>query len=99
MVFSISGIDEQLARHYAHLFIRDPLCLFQENIYLDDEQHTDHFEVCRCNLATDSNHFTQMCPEIYATIKMHAHFNKCLIHTLIQHILWPEMETIEVLEV
>ena len=40
-----SGIDEQLARHYAHLFIRDPLTLFHEHIYEDDEQHTDHFEV------------------------------------------------------
>lgn len=39
-----AGIDEQLARHYAHLFIRDPLCLFQEHVYQDDEQHTDHFE-------------------------------------------------------
>ena len=57
MVFSISGIDEQLARHYAHLFIRDPLVLFQEHVYQDDEQHTDHFEVCRGNLATDSDHF------------------------------------------
>ncbi|CAH3196957.1 unnamed protein product [Porites evermanni] len=40
-----AGIDEQLARHYAHLFIRDPLTLFHEHIYEDDEQHTDHFEV------------------------------------------------------
>ena len=43
--FSISGIDDQLARHYAHLFIRDPLTLFQEHIHQDDEQNTDHFEV------------------------------------------------------
>ena len=43
----ISGIDEQLARHYAHLFIRDPLTLFHEHIHEDDEQHTDHFEVQR----------------------------------------------------
>lgn len=39
-----AGIDEQLARHYAHLFIRDPLTLFHEHIHQDDEQHTDHFE-------------------------------------------------------
>lgn len=43
--FPISGIDDQLARHYAHLFIRDPLTLFQEHIHQDDEQNTDHFEV------------------------------------------------------
>lgn len=42
---TILGIDEQLARHYAHLFIRDPLTLFHEHIYEDDEQNTDHFEV------------------------------------------------------
>lgn len=39
-----AGIDDQLARHYAHLFIRDPLTLFHEHIYQDDEQNTDHFE-------------------------------------------------------
>lgn len=43
--FPMPGIDEQLARHYAHLFIRDPLTLFHEHIYEDDEQNTDHFEV------------------------------------------------------
>lgn len=42
---TILGIDEQLARHYAHLFIRDPLTLFHEHIHEDDEQNTDHFEV------------------------------------------------------
>ena len=41
----ILGIDQQLARHYAHLFIRDPLFLFREHIYEDDEQTTNHFEV------------------------------------------------------
>lgn len=39
-------MDEQLARHFAHLFIRDPLTsLFRENIYEDDEQNSSHFEV------------------------------------------------------
>ena len=45
LFFSTTGIDNQLARHYAHLFIRDPLSLFQEHIHEDDEQHTNHFEV------------------------------------------------------
>ncbi|KAJ7328569.1 Glutamate--cysteine ligase [Desmophyllum pertusum] len=41
-----AGVDEQLARHYAHLFIRDPVTsLFRENIYEDDEENTNHFEV------------------------------------------------------
>ena len=43
--FPILGVDQQLARHYAHLFIRDPLTLFREHIFEDDEQNTNHFEV------------------------------------------------------
>ena len=43
--FSLLGVDEQLARHYAHLFIRDPLTLFREHIYEDDEHNSNHFEV------------------------------------------------------
>ena len=46
VLIPILGIDEQLARHYAHLFIRDPLTLFHEHINEDDEQSTNHFEVC-----------------------------------------------------
>lgn len=41
----ISGIDKLLAQHIAHLFIRDPLSLFEEKIHLDDENESDHFEV------------------------------------------------------
>ncbi|OQV17461.1 Glutamate--cysteine ligase catalytic subunit [Hypsibius exemplaris] len=39
-----AGIDRQLARHVAHLFIRDPLSLFAEQVNQDDEHGTDHFE-------------------------------------------------------
>lgn len=39
------GIDKLLAQHIAHLFIRDPLSLFEEKIHLDDENESDHFEV------------------------------------------------------
>uniref|UniRef100_A0A672RSB9 Glutamate--cysteine ligase n=1 Tax=Sinocyclocheilus grahami TaxID=75366 RepID=A0A672RSB9_SINGR len=39
-----AGIDRLLAQHIAHLFIRDPLSLFQEKIHLDDENESDHFE-------------------------------------------------------
>jgi len=38
------GIDELLARHVSHLFIRDPLVIFDEHIYLDDNKSSDHFE-------------------------------------------------------
>ena len=33
-----------LARHYAHLFIRDPLVVFQELLQVDDTKSSDHFE-------------------------------------------------------
>ncbi|XP_073192366.1 glutamate--cysteine ligase catalytic subunit isoform X2 [Lepidochelys kempii] len=39
------GIDHLLAQHIAHLFIRDPLTLFEEKIHLDDANESDHFEV------------------------------------------------------
>ncbi|KAL7877316.1 hypothetical protein SRHO_G00039590 [Serrasalmus rhombeus] len=39
-----AGIDNLLAQHIAHLFIRDPLSLFEEKIHLDDENESDHFE-------------------------------------------------------
>jgi len=38
------GIDDLLAKHIAHLFIRDPLVIFSETIDQDDEKSTDHFE-------------------------------------------------------
>ncbi|KAH7108152.1 glutamate-cysteine ligase catalytic subunit [Auriculariales sp. MPI-PUGE-AT-0066] len=38
------GLDPLLAKHFAHLFIRDPLVIFSESIDLDDTKSTDHFE-------------------------------------------------------
>ncbi|XP_012874519.1 PREDICTED: glutamate--cysteine ligase catalytic subunit [Dipodomys ordii] len=38
------GIDHLLAQHVAHLFIRDPLTLFEEKIHMDDANESDHFE-------------------------------------------------------
>lgn len=38
------GVDEALARHIAHLFIRDPISLFSEKLNQNDEEDTDHFE-------------------------------------------------------
>eukprot|EP01035_Chromulina_nebulosa_P016859 gene16859-22346_t len=38
------GLDENLAHHVAHLFIRDPLVIYEGLIYIDDEIRTDHFE-------------------------------------------------------
>lgn len=38
------GIDELLADHIAHLFIRDPLVIFSETVDQDDEVSSDHFE-------------------------------------------------------
>lgn len=39
-----SNIDENLSKHIAHLFIRDPLVIFDDAIYIDDKIHMDHFE-------------------------------------------------------
>lgn len=39
------GIDELLARHIAHLFVRDPVTLFSEKVQQDIDNESDHFEV------------------------------------------------------
>jgi glutamate--cysteine ligase catalytic subunit len=39
-----AGVDEVLARHIAHLWVRDPLVVYNESIYVDDRSHTNHFE-------------------------------------------------------
>lgn len=46
------GVDELLATHFAHLFIRDPIVIFEETLVQDDETSSDHFEVCPCSLPT-----------------------------------------------
>ncbi|RXK35782.1 glutamate-cysteine ligase catalytic subunit [Tremella mesenterica] len=38
------GVDDHLASHIAHLFIRDPLVQFSETIDQDDTASMDHFE-------------------------------------------------------
>lgn len=38
------GVDAVLARHIAHLFIRDPLVIYKERVELDDARNSDHFE-------------------------------------------------------
>ncbi|KAL3102960.1 hypothetical protein niasHT_025868 [Heterodera trifolii] len=38
------SVDEHLARHIAHMFIRDPLQVFEERIVQDDQKSTEHFE-------------------------------------------------------
>lgn len=39
-----AGVDDQLAKHVAHLYIRDPLVIYSEAIDLDDTKTSDHFE-------------------------------------------------------
>lgn len=43
-----NDIDDQLAKHVSHLFIRDPLVIFKELLDQDDSVSSDHFEVCHC---------------------------------------------------
>ncbi|CAN8067831.1 unnamed protein product [Agarophyton chilense] len=38
------GVDHLLAQHIAHLFIRDPLVIYEEKLEQDNESSTDHFE-------------------------------------------------------
>ena len=39
-----AGVDKHLARHIAHLFVRDPLVIRPDRIHLNDTIETDHFE-------------------------------------------------------
>ncbi|CAK4637213.1 hypothetical protein LEN26_014276 [Aphanomyces euteiches] len=39
-----NGVDDILAKHIAHLFIRDPLVIFEQRLHLDNKTATDHFE-------------------------------------------------------
>ena len=38
------GIDPLLAKHISHLFVRDPLVIYDESIVQDDSKSSDHFE-------------------------------------------------------
>lgn len=38
------GMDDRLATHFAHLFIRDPIVVFEEDLQELDLNKTDHFE-------------------------------------------------------
>ncbi|EAU91452.2 glutamate-cysteine ligase catalytic subunit [Coprinopsis cinerea okayama7 len=38
------GIDDLLSKHIAHLFIRDPIVIFLENLDQDNSTNSDHFE-------------------------------------------------------
>ncbi|CAG8753040.1 19097_t:CDS:2, partial [Gigaspora rosea] len=39
-----NGIDEILARYVSYLFIRDPLIVYEDSLYQDDELSSNHFE-------------------------------------------------------
>ncbi|KAI7899812.1 glutamate-cysteine ligase-domain-containing protein [Cokeromyces recurvatus] len=39
-----NDVDEKLAKHISHLFIRDPLVIFKELLNVDDKLSSDHFE-------------------------------------------------------
>lgn len=38
------GVDQLLAQHIAHLFVRDPLAIYKEKVEQDNTTSTDHFE-------------------------------------------------------
>lgn len=39
-----SGIDEILAKHISHLWIRDPISQFKDRVVFDDSETSEHFE-------------------------------------------------------
>ena len=43
-------IDDQLLQHLGFLFIRDPLVVFPDKIYMDDSCYTNHFEVTKISV-------------------------------------------------
>ncbi|KAG8347050.1 putative gamma-glutamylcysteine synthetase [Trypanosoma vivax] len=43
-VLTEAGVDSRLATHIAHLFIRDPLVIYDQLVEIDDHMHMDHFE-------------------------------------------------------
>ena len=38
-------VDDRLIEHLGFMFIRDPMVIFSDKIYVDDSQNTNHFEV------------------------------------------------------
>lgn len=39
-----AGVDEIMAQHVAHLFVRDPLVIFKDRVHLDNRFDSDHWE-------------------------------------------------------
>jgi len=39
-----AGVDDAMAKHIAHLFIRDPLVVYDKRIKINDQKETDHWE-------------------------------------------------------
>jgi len=39
-----NGVTDPMAKHIAHIFIRDTISLFSEKVNQDDAKETDHFE-------------------------------------------------------
>jgi len=46
-----AGVEEPIARHIAHLFVRDPLVLFSEKVDQEDEKEIDHFDVRKVTIS------------------------------------------------
>jgi hypothetical protein len=56
-----AGVDDALSRHVAHLFIRDPLVIFDDSLDVDDQRSTEHFEnIQSTNWQTVSAHMSRI---------------------------------------
>lgn len=42
--FIDNGVEEPLARHFAYIFLRDPMFLYEELLEQNHEEETDHFD-------------------------------------------------------
>lgn len=42
---SFEGMDDILAKHFANLYIREPLVVYPDRMEQDDKQSNEHFEV------------------------------------------------------
>ena len=68
-----TGMDERLSTHFAHLFIRDPIVIFQETLDEAPEGKADHFEASYAPQVLP-NHGTDLRQNLQSTNWQHMRF-------------------------
>ncbi|KAB7503124.1 Glutamate--cysteine ligase [Armadillidium nasatum] len=79
-----NDIDDLLAKHIAHLFIRDSISLFSEKVHQDDEKELDHFEVILIDSISNSYNdspknlvYPHIFPPLHSGIGWRVEFRPC----------------------